>query len=418
MDLPGINPALLRTLSVQAQLSGPQRLALVGGAVRDGLLHHQHCDPWRGLPDLDLVLEGSAEVFAVGLQKTLGPERVSDLRCHGSYGTVELVVDHVLLDVAGARQEYYPSPGANPIVEPGCLEFDLQRRDFTVNAMAWVLPAEATAVGVLLDPHGGAAHLARRELAFLHADSVRDDPTRVVRAARYAARLDFVMAPEALDQLMSTLETWPWSWTQSFPPDQAPPALATRLRMELELLLEREPWRKALTNLQAWGGMVLLDQGLQADGAWRRRLHWAQRLGLPLLPALLIGAADPEALASRLQLPQRHQDWIRQGCALSAWLESAAEPQRLMGLQRLDPVAWTLVLEEGHWDPQAVLLTAVLEGSRGRSSWRPLLRWWGRWRHCRSERTAKELMAEGWIPGPGLGEELKRLRRCVLDQQR
>ena len=418
MDLPGIDPALLHTLSGQAQSSGAQRLALVGGAVRDGLLHHHHRDPWRGLPDLDLVLEGSAEAFASGLQQALGPERVTDLRSHGSYGTVELVVDQVLLDVAGARQERYPMAGANPIVEPGPLELDLQRRDFTVNAMAWVLPGAPTERGFLLDPHGGVDHLARRELAFLHAESVRDDPTRVVRAARYAARLDFALAPEALEQLISTVAAWPWSWTPSAPPEQAPPALATRLRMELELLLEREPWRKALSCLQAWGALVLLDPGLQADPSWQRRLHWAQRLGLPLLPALVMGAADPVALASRLQLPHRHQQWIRQTVALMAWLRSAAEPQRLVDLPLPDPAAWTVALEAGHWDPEAVLLTALLAAGRGHRSWRPLLRWWGRWRHCRSERTAKQLMAEGWMPGPGLGEELQRLRRAALEQQR
>ena len=410
MDLPGIDPALLHTLSGQAQSSGAQRLALVGGAVRDGLLHHHHRDPWRGLPDLDLVLEGSAEAFASGLQQALGPERVTDLRSHGSYGTVELVVDQVLLDVAGARQERYPSAGANPIVEPGPLELDLQRRDFTVNAMAWVLPGEPTGEGILLDPHGGAAHLARRQLAFLHAESVRDDPTRVLRAARYAARLDFVLAPEALEQLTSTLAAWPWSWRPSDPPQQAPAALATRLRMELELLLEREPWRQALSHLQTWGALVLLDSGLQADQGWQRRLHCAQRLDLPLLPTLLIGAEDPEALAARLQLPHRQQQWVGQVVALSHWLATAAEPQ--------DPVAWTLSLEEGPWEPEAVLLTAVLEASRGRPCWKPLLRWWGRWRHCRPGRTAKQLIAEGWTPGPDLGEELKRLRRCALEQQR
>ena len=423
MNLPGIEPALLQTLRRQAHLSGAKRVALVGGAVRDALLHHVHRDPWRGLPDLDLVLEGSAEDFADGLLQALGPERVSDLRIHGCYGTVEVVLDQVLLDIAGARQEIYPSPGENPVVTQSCLENDLLRRDFTVNAMALLLPGETmapqtTAEAELLDPHGGAEHLARRELAFLHAQSVADDPTRVIRAARYAARLDFVLAPEALEQVTSTVAAWPWPWMLSSPPAEAPPALATRLRMELELLFSREPWRKALTCLQSWGGMTLLDGGLQADHSWSRRLHWARRLGLPLLPAWVVGAEDPGALAERLQLPHRHQQWIRQAVGLRTWLQTTHEPQQLMAQPRWDAAAWTIALESGHWEPAAVVLVAVLEGSRGSRVWKPLLRWWGRWRHCRSERTAKQLLEEGWRPGPGLGEELKRLRRVALEQQR
>ena len=73
---------------------------------------------------------------------------------------------------------------------------------------------------------------------------------------------------------------WPWPWRPGDPPEQAPPALGTRLRMELELLLEREPWQRALTLLQGWGGLLLLDPGLQADHSWHRRLLWARRFEL------------------------------------------------------------------------------------------------------------------------------------------
>ena len=79
----------------------------------------------------------------------------------------------------------------------------------------------------------------------------------------------------------------------------------SRLRMELELLLEREAWPRGLAALQRWGALILLDASLQADRSWQRRLRWAARAGLPLLPALLAAAADPVALAERLQLPHR-----------------------------------------------------------------------------------------------------------------
>ena len=421
MELPGISPDLLSSVQDAARECGVTRLALVGGAVRDALLHHQHQEPWRGLPDLDLVVEGSAEALAHHLLQRCGDERVSELRVHGKYGTVELVLDGVLLDLAAARQERYPAPGFNPVVEPGLLELDLARRDFTVNALAFELPLNAvepqpSVKERLLDLHGGQAHLARRQLAFLHDASVADDPTRVIRAARYGARLGFSLAPEAAQQITDTLMAWPWRWQIGDPPEQAPPALATRLRMELELLLSREPWPQALDLLQAWGGLALLDPGLQADQWLLRRLVQAQRLGLPLLTALVAGAADPISLAARLQLPLQQQRVLQQQQTLLVWL-AEVRPEQVTAWSAAD---WTEALEQQAVAPDAVAHAVCLLAQRRarRAFWKPLLRWWGRWRHQQSAVTAKQLIAQGWQPGPELGEELRRLRWQRLEQLR
>ena len=211
---------------------------------------------------------------------------------HGAYGTVELAmaalaIDDdrsatILLDVATARREQYPVAGDNPVVCFGSLDDDLGRRDFSINAMALVL---ADSSGELLDPHGGLEDLRARRLRFLHPASLRDDPTRLLRGARYAARLGLSLAAESRDQAERTLAEWPWPWHWGDAPAQAPAALGTRLRMELELLLEREPWPLALALLQEWGGLQLLDPALQEDRFWRRRLRRAERLGLPLVVA-------------------------------------------------------------------------------------------------------------------------------------
>ena len=413
MELSGIPADLLSTVRDAARDSGVTRLALVGGAVRDVLLHHEHHDPWRGLPDLDLVVEGSTEALAQHLLQRCGEERVSELRVHGSYGTVELMLDGVLLDLAAARQEHYPAPGLNPVVEPGLLELDLARRDFTVNALALELPLNAVVpqqpeLAWLLDLHGGQAHLARRQLAFLHNASVADDPTRVIRAARYGARLGFSLALEAAQQITDTLVTWPWSWHVGDPPEQAPPALASRLRMELELLLAREPWPEALNLLQAWRGLELLDPGLQSDGRILRRLGHAQRLGLPLLTALVAGAADPIALAARLQMPLKQQRVLQQQQRLLDWLAEMS-PKQVSAWSAAD---WTEALERQNFVPEAVAhaVCVLPQPAADAGFWKPLLRWWGRWRHLQADVTAKDLMAGGWKPGPALGEELRRLR--------
>jgi tRNA nucleotidyltransferase (CCA-adding enzyme) len=146
---------------------------LVGGAVRDLLLA-------RGRSDIDLVVVGDA----AALGRALGAE----LTEHERFATAKLRFEGHEVDIATARSESYPQPGALPEVDPaGDIETDLGRRDFTINAMAIPLDGEP----LLIDPHGGHADLEAGVLRALHERSFADDPTRALRAARYAARFGF-----------------------------------------------------------------------------------------------------------------------------------------------------------------------------------------------------------------------------------
>ena len=405
MPVPGVPPALLEGLVAAQRCAGLSAVALVGGAVRDLLLHRVHNDPWRGVPDLDLVVEGRAAALVDALRRVVPPGTVRAALEHGAYGTVELELQLQgqpwLLDVASARSETYPVPAENPVVMLGLLADDLARRDFSINAIAFDLARQE-----FLDPHGGQADLQCRQLRLLHPASLRDDPTRLVRGARYAARLGFVLEPSSLEQARSTLAAWPWAWRPGDPPGQAPAALGTRLRMELELLLLREPWSEALAALQQWGGLALLDDRLQADRCWQRRLAWGQRLGLPLIVALVAGAADPLGLAERLQLPHRQHRLLAQWLQLRQQLPARAEA--------LSVVGWCALLEGSGHSPEAVALAvATGDGSR-----RPLLRWLLRWRQLRAPVEARQLLEAGWSAGPALGAELRRQRRERLAQER
>ena len=404
MNLTGVPSSLLAELRSAAVGAGVKRLAMVGGAVRDGLLHERYGRVWTGVTDLDWILEGDAMRLAAELVKRCGEQRVSQLQSYGSFGTVSLHFDGVALDFAMARKETYQMPGENPVVEPGSLDSDLVRRDFTINAMAQDLLS-----GQLIDPHRGQQDLAERRLVFLHDESVSDDPTRVIRASRYAARLGFVLSPEALQQVTATVRRWPWSWQLHDAPDQAPPALANRLRMELDRLFAGEPWALALDCLEEWQAMALLDPSLQHDRGRNRRIAWAQRLGLPLLPAWLAGAPDPEAVARRLGVPGQQQRWLKQLLQLQDWLVSADAPDL-----HAAPDVWTAALETQGWMPETVAFMVCSQPPQ----WKPLLRWWGRWRHLKSPRSARDLIADGWSSGPALGNELQRLRLEALKRSR
>ncbi len=151
---------------------------LVGGAVRDLLCGRERSD-------IDLVVMGDA----TGLAAKLGAEVVE----HERFATAKVRLDGHEVDIATARAESYPHPGALPVVEPaGEIATDLARRDFTINAIAVPLQGEPE----LVDPHGGRSDLEAGRLRVLHPRSFVDDPTRALRAARYAARFGFELEPE------------------------------------------------------------------------------------------------------------------------------------------------------------------------------------------------------------------------------
>ena len=152
--------------------AAPDPVYLVGGAVRDLLLG-------RGRADIDLVVEGDPAALAAAL----GAEPL--VESHSRFGTLKVRLGGEELDLAAARRERYARPGALPTVELGApIRTDLARRDFTVNAMAVPLaePRE------LIDPYDGQADLEAGVLRVIHDGSFVDDPTRAIRAARYAAR--------------------------------------------------------------------------------------------------------------------------------------------------------------------------------------------------------------------------------------
>jgi len=151
-------------------------LFLVGGALRDLLLG-------RTPVGLDVAVEGDAAAVA----RRLGGEVLE----HKPFLTAATRLGDAQLDLTSTRTETYPVPGALPEVRPASLAEDLPRRDFTVNAMAWPLQGEAR----LIDPLSGLVDLQGGLLRVLHERSFVDDPTRALRAARYAARLGFELEP-------------------------------------------------------------------------------------------------------------------------------------------------------------------------------------------------------------------------------
>lgn len=178
-----LRPAMAQTLVTIGELASSRgaHAFVVGGIVRDALLG-------RDVPgDIDIVIDGDGP----GVARDLAERRGTRLVEHPAFLTASIEGDAApdgigRVDVATARVERYEARGALPRVRPARIIDDLERRDFTVNAMAVELHSGGFA---LLDPFGGRADLAARRLRILHPLSFVEDPTRMFRAARYAARL-------------------------------------------------------------------------------------------------------------------------------------------------------------------------------------------------------------------------------------
>jgi len=176
--LPPATHELLRAIGMLSHDMG-YRAYLVGGIVRDLMLGRESVD-------LDVAIEGDAEHLA----RTFARKTGARMRQPTRFGTCKLLSKAFgTLDIATTRSETYSVPGALPeVYSSGILE-DLARRDFTINAMA--LSLSPGSYGRLLDPLGGEADLKRSSLRVIHAQSFRDDPTRMLRGIRFGARYGF-----------------------------------------------------------------------------------------------------------------------------------------------------------------------------------------------------------------------------------
>lgn len=191
-------PQRIQYLLYTAQQVGDElgfSVFVVGGFVRDLLLKVP-------TQDLDLVIEGDGHAFAQALATRLEDGQVV---FHDQFGTARLEFsDGSHLDVARSRREDYASPGALPQVEQSRLRDDMFRRDFSINAMA--IAINSTRFGELVDYYGGLRDLKQGEIRFLHNLSFIEDPTRILRALRFAGRYGFRLAKDTHEGLNTALE--------------------------------------------------------------------------------------------------------------------------------------------------------------------------------------------------------------------
>ena len=165
---------------------------VIGGWVRDLLLK-------RDSKDIDIVVVGSGIDLAARVAEKAG--KTGKLKVFKNFGTAMLRYDEWEVEFVGARRESYRLNSRKPIVENGSLADDVNRRDFTINAMAISLNKDD--FGTLLDPFDGQKDLREKRIRTpLDPDlTYSDDPLRMMRALRFAAQLGFFIDPDSFEAI-------------------------------------------------------------------------------------------------------------------------------------------------------------------------------------------------------------------------
>lgn len=192
-----ISHPVFKTISEAAKAVNVEAY-VIGGFVRDYFLK-------RGdKQDIDIVAVGSGIELAQKVAELL--PQSTKVSIFKTYGTAMVKTDDFELEFVGARKESYTRDSRNPIVEDGTLEDDQNRRDFTINAMAFSLNPDT--FGALLDPFNGMEDLEKKIIKTpLEPDiTYSDDPLRMMRAVRFAAQLNFKIDDDSFQSIKRNSE--------------------------------------------------------------------------------------------------------------------------------------------------------------------------------------------------------------------
>jgi len=373
------DPAIAQVIAALEDVPG---CFLIGGAVRDLLLG-------RAPIDLDVVVEGDAGAAAATAAGRLGGAVV----VHERFGTATVSARGLAFDLATARSETYARPGALPDVRSASLDEDLGRRDFTVNALAAALSGDR--LGELRAHPRAQEDLHAARLRVLHERSFVDDPTRLLRMVRYAARLAFAPEPRTQELAREAIGGG---------------ALATvsgaRLGEELRLALREESATGAFSLARALGLEAALHPDLRMD---------------PELAGAALSRLPPDGRRDLVRLAAACRGFERDG--LRTWLDGlafAGEEREVVVAAALDADDLAERLEEARRPSEVglaargkpieqVAMAGALGAGPGAGTWLSELR------HVELEVTGDDLLDAGVPEGPAVGAALAAALAARLD---
>ncbi len=410
----------------------PGRAFLVGGAVRDllaepGIRAKGACLPasvGRRPRELDVVVEGGDAPFGQTATQLAGAlasrlDAHASVNQHERFGTAIVEWEEggkgARIDIATARREHYPAPGELPEVEPASLAEDLGRRDFTVNALAWVL--DGAQPGALHAVPGALEDLRAGRLRVLHERSFLEDPTRLWRLGRYSARLGFAVeehtaelaAAAVAGGALGTVSLARIGAELRLALGEADPVVALAALDELGLLAALHPRLWFDTRL-AHDALELLSGAEGSSAESRPDLLLLAVVLQPMVVDLLEEDVDVEgdmyALLEGMEFRSAEIALVARAaiCADAlaeelARAEESSEIYEAASFESLEGVALAGAWDEPSWSDARIAAH----------------RWLTELRNVRLEITGADLLAAGLPEGPEIGRRLQDALYAKLD---
>jgi tRNA nucleotidyltransferase (CCA-adding enzyme) len=377
---------------------------LVGGSVRDLIMLKPN-------QDLDLTITGDIDEFIRAFTDSHPTVRVKN---HPRFKTATLALDNGFrLDLSCARLEYYEYPGAMPIVQHASIRIDLQRRDFTINAMALSLNSDD--YGRLLDFYRGYNDIKEGFIRVLHSLSFIEDPTRAFRAIRFETRLGFQVS-RMTERLMET------ALKNGFITNLSPRRILTEIRRVCE---EEDPG-PILKRLGELGLLKCVHPKLRITPKqierFRRvarvkdwyRLTFGEKFSPVWLVWLLVltEELEQEDLAGLVENMDFGQKVARVAIEERKILKSIlAYNQRRRQRQTIKPSEADQIFAGLSW-PGVLYIMAMTSGEPLSQAGASYLTYY---RLVKTQCDGKDLISLGYQPGPRLQEALISIRKAKLD---
>jgi poly(A) polymerase len=393
---------LFNIISQYIELNSSVKVAIVGGYIRDLLITKIHKKNFFNPLDIDIVTEGSSVDLAKFIKKNISNVELCLIKEFEIYDTVELNINDLKIDIASARTEKYEAPGLNPIVKHANIKEDLKRRDFSINAIAFEFSKQE-----IYDFFDGIKHIQEKELHLLHENSIQDDPSRLIRCARYASRLDFKISNKSLQQSQKVIQRWPWVMMKDDVKSKFPPGISIRIRMELAEIYKYDNLAKIVSLLNDWEIISILNKNISINKKFLRGLKWIKKLKGNYILYLLKNSENLELTCQRFFINSNEKKILKDYLNITNQLDNEKEK-----FLYLTPSQWTEFIETKNLDEETVKLLICNEGL----FWKSFFKWLFVYKFIKSKKSGEFLKSEGWQPGKEMGDEIKRLRYIEIDK--
>lgn len=325
------DPVLLRIAALAHELGTPAYV--VGGYVRDAIMG-------RLRTDIDITVQGDPLEFARAVANVFRSKTVE----FANFRTAMVPIGDYQVEFVGTRREEYREDSRKPIVVEGTLEDDLRRRDFTVNALAASLGGDN--LGEVVDLFGGAEDIERKILRtpLDPVVTMSDDPLRMMRAARFAAQLEFAVEPNVIEAMTSMADRIAII-SQERITDEFLKILSTRKpSIGLEILYDTGLMKHIFPEVHNLGGVDIVERGSRefqhkdvflhtlqvvdnlaqmSDNVWLRFATLMHDIAKPRTKKFIegagwtfhgheeVGARWQEKIFRRMKLPLQHLDYVQ-----------------------------------------------------------------------------------------------------------